>query len=77
MSLVAFAFMGGGSVGTILAGRVIDAGGFGVYLMAWGLGLVLLGALGRLALAGYRGFRPEPTAGPSKLDTRKAAPERV
>ena len=52
MSLVAFAFMGGGSVGTMLAGRVIDVRGFDAYLIGWGLALVLLGVVARLVLTG-------------------------
>jgi predicted MFS family arabinose efflux permease len=42
MSLVAFAFMGGGSLGTTIAGSVIRSGGYGTFLMAWGIGLALL-----------------------------------
>ncbi len=63
MSLVAFAFMGGGSVGTMLAGRMIDARGFEAYLVVWGLGLVLLAALGRMALIGHRSPIAAPALG--------------
>src|SRR5680860_462600 len=52
MSLVAFAFMGGGSVGTMLAGRVIDAWGFETYLLGWGLALVLVGFAARFIMSG-------------------------
>jgi MFS family permease len=52
MSLVAFAFMGGGSVGTMLAGRVIDSWGFETYLLGWGLALVLLGIAARFMMTG-------------------------
>lgn len=52
MSLVAFVFMGGGSLGTTLAGRVIAAGGFGAYLVVWGAGLVVLAGLTRVLLDG-------------------------
>ena len=52
MSLVAFAFMGGGAVGTTLAGRVVAAQGFHSYLLIWGVGLVALGIAARIALAG-------------------------
>ena len=52
MSLVAFAFMGGGALGTILAGRVIVAQGYDAYLLSWGFGLMLLAAIGRLMLVG-------------------------
>ena len=52
MSLVAFAFMGGGSVGTMLAGRVIDGWGFETYLLGWGLALVLVGFGARFIMSG-------------------------
>lgn len=52
MSLIAFAFMGGGSVGTLLAGRVIDGWGFETYLLGWGLALVLLGVVSRFIMIG-------------------------
>ncbi len=52
MSLVAFAFMGGGSVGTMLAGRVIDGWGFETYLLGWGLALVLVGFGSRFIMSG-------------------------
>lgn len=51
MSLVAFAFMGGGSVGTMLAGRVIAARSFEAYLVVWGLGLVVLAGVSSLILS--------------------------
>jgi predicted MFS family arabinose efflux permease len=52
MSLVAFAFMGGGAFGTTMAGRVVAAQGFQSYLLAWGIGLVVLSIAARIALAG-------------------------
>jgi predicted MFS family arabinose efflux permease len=52
MSLVAFAFMGGGAVGTTMAGRVVAAQGFQSYLLIWGIGLVALSVVARVALAG-------------------------
>ena len=52
MSLVAFAFMGGGSVGTMLAGRVIAGWGFEPYLLGWGLALVLAGIASRFIMRG-------------------------
>ncbi len=68
MSLVAFAFMGGGSVGTMLAGRVIAAGGFDQYLLAWGFGLVVLAVLGRVALAGADLLVPSGAPGHERAD---------
>lgn len=52
MSLVAFAFMGGGALGTTLAGRVVAAQGFERYLLLWGAGLVALSVAARIALTG-------------------------
>ncbi len=52
MSLVAFAFMGGGALGTTLAGRVVATRGFQSYLFIWGVGLGVLGIAARIALAG-------------------------
>ena len=52
MSLVAFAFMGGGSVGTMLAGRVIAGWGFETYLLGWGVALVLAGIASRFIMSG-------------------------
>ena len=52
MSLVAFAFMGGGSVGTMLAGQVIDGWGFETYLLGWGLALILVGFAARFIMSG-------------------------
>ncbi len=59
MSLVAFAFMGGGAVGTTLAGRVVATQGFARYLLIWGAGLVVLGIVSRLVLAGADARVPE------------------
>lgn len=51
MSLVAFSFMGGGALGTTLAGRVVESRGFDSYLLVWGLGLVVLAVAARVVLA--------------------------
>ena len=42
MSLVAFAFMGGGALGTTIAGSVIRSSGYGMFLLAWSIGLAVL-----------------------------------
>lgn len=52
MSLVAFALMGGGAIGTTLGGRVITRWGFSTYLAIWALGLVLSAVVSRVALRG-------------------------
>jgi len=51
MSLVAFAFMGGGGIGTALGGRVIHAGGFG---WLYGVFSIALAALTVAAVLGVR-----------------------
>ena len=45
MSLAAFCFMGGGGVGTAIGGKVIDAAGFNLFYLYYGLGLIALAAL--------------------------------
>jgi len=67
MSLVAFAFMGGGALGTTMAGRVVAVQGFQSYLLIWGIGLVALGIGARLALAGadVRTVQSVPTPAPA------------
>ncbi|GAB4254776.1 MAG: MFS transporter [Thermoleophilia bacterium] len=72
MSLVAFAFMGGGSLGTTLAGRVIAADGFGTYLGVWGAGLVVLAGLARVLLAG--GVRADRSSAAREGDRPEQAP---
>jgi predicted MFS family arabinose efflux permease len=44
MSLAAFCFMGGGGVGTAIGGKVIDATGFNLFYLYYGLGLIALAA---------------------------------
>jgi predicted MFS family arabinose efflux permease len=65
MSLVAFALMGGGALGTTLAGRVIATDGYTTFLVVWGGCLALVGVAARVALAGA-GVHPAvaPAAGP-------------
>jgi predicted MFS family arabinose efflux permease len=48
MSLVAFCFMVGGSLGTLLGGRLIDALGFGRFYLSFG---IILGVLAAAAFA--------------------------
>jgi predicted MFS family arabinose efflux permease len=45
MSLAAFCFMGGGGVGTAIGGKVIDAAGFNLFYLYYGLCLIALAAL--------------------------------
>jgi len=42
MSLVAFAFMGGGGIGTAIGGRLISAGGFTLFYGTYSLALAAL-----------------------------------
>ena len=42
MSLVAFAFMGGGGIGTALGGRLIKSGGFSLLYGVYALALAVL-----------------------------------
>jgi predicted MFS family arabinose efflux permease len=51
MSLVAFAFMGGGSLGTMLGGRLVAAFGFSAFLLVGGAGLVVLALAARVVFA--------------------------
>ena len=64
MSLVAFAFMGGGALGTTLAGRVVEAQSFRSYLLIWGIGLVAFGVAARIALAGAEIRAPQSVVAP-------------
>jgi predicted MFS family arabinose efflux permease len=48
MSLVAFCFMGGAAVGTMLGQRFIEATGFGGFYLVWGLVLLALGGVSGL-----------------------------
>lgn len=52
MSLVTFAFMVGGAVGTQLGGRIAEAGSFPVVYAAYGVGLFVLSLLSAPALRG-------------------------
>jgi predicted MFS family arabinose efflux permease len=45
MSLAAFCFMGGGGVGTAIGGKLIDATGFNLFYLYYGLGLIALAVL--------------------------------
>lgn len=68
---LAFAFMGGRSVGTMLAGRVIDGWGFETYLLGWGLALVFLGFVARFIMIGAE--TSNATEVPRSLVTAAAA----
>ena len=57
MSLVAFAFMGGGGIGTAIGGRLISSGGFPLF---YGTYSVALAALVVLALIVVRDVGSEP-----------------
>jgi predicted MFS family arabinose efflux permease len=57
MSLVAFAFMGGGALGTTLAAGVIRSGGYGVFLLMWSIGLAVLGLASWFVLGRQTGLR--------------------
>jgi predicted MFS family arabinose efflux permease len=50
MSLVAFCFMVGGSLGTLFGGRVIQASGFGDFYLAFSLALAALAAVAFVAV---------------------------
>jgi len=45
MSLAAFCFMGGGGVGTAIGGKIIEAAGFNLFYLYYGLCLIALAAL--------------------------------
>jgi predicted MFS family arabinose efflux permease len=68
MSLVAFAFMGGGAVGTMLAGRVIASDGYPTYLLLWGGCLVVLGVAARVALTGADVLVESPASAQMAMD---------
>jgi predicted MFS family arabinose efflux permease len=50
MSLVAFCFMVGGSIGTMIGGRVVLSAGYPVLYAVFGAGLVLLSAVALVAI---------------------------
>ncbi|MCE5190613.1 MAG: MFS transporter [Actinomycetia bacterium] len=52
MSLVAFAFMGGGAIGTQLGSRIIGGASFGTLYVAYGIGAAVLAAVAVPALRG-------------------------
>ncbi len=57
MSLVAFCFMGGGGVGTAIGGKVIDAAGFNLFYLYYGLGLIALAALAAIWMTAQEGSK--------------------
>ena len=72
MSLVAFAFMVGGSAGTMLAGRIIMGDGYPILYFGFGLGLAALGVIALFAVPAQADHRhhelqatPAPQHAPS------------
>jgi len=63
MSLVAFAFMGGGGIGTAIGGRLITAGGFSLLYGAYALALAALVIFALVVVrdVGSTGTRPVPS----------------
>jgi predicted MFS family arabinose efflux permease len=66
MSLVAFCFMGGGGIGTVIGGRMISSYGYSHFYGVYGLFLVGLLLVARLVIKG--------TIGQAAVHAQKAAP---
>jgi hypothetical protein len=64
MSLVAFAFMGGGGIGTAIGGRLITTGGFSQLYGAYSLALAVLVVLALIVVrdVGSADMKPVPSA---------------
>jgi len=58
MSLVAFAFMGGGAIGTQIGARVIGSTSFDTLYLAYGIGAAVLAAVAIPALRGASAMEP-------------------
>jgi len=51
MSLVAFCMMGGGAIGTILGGRMVESNGFSNFYGLWGFLLLVLAGIVAMVVA--------------------------
>ena len=48
MALVAFCFMGGGGVGTLIGGKIIGSAGYGYFCILFGMSLAGLVVIARI-----------------------------
>ena len=62
MSLVAFAFMGGGGLGTAIGGRMVRAGGFALFYGVYALALALLVVVALIVVRDVAGSRQQIAA---------------
>jgi predicted MFS family arabinose efflux permease len=68
MSLVAFAFMGGGGIGTAIGGRLINAGGFSLLYGAYALALAALVVLALIVVRDVASANVKPVPSPAKQE---------
>jgi predicted MFS family arabinose efflux permease len=68
MSLIAFAFMVGGSGGTMLGGRIILGAGYTTLYLGFGVALAALGVVALVALPSAQPQQVGPMAGGTRLD---------
>ena len=66
MSLVAFAFMGGGGIGTALGGRLIRAGGFSLLYGAYSLALAVLVVFAVIVVRDVGSANAKPVVSPAE-----------
>ena len=68
MSLVAFAFMGGGGIGTAFGGRLINTGGFSLLYGAYSLALAVLVVLAVIVVRDVGSANAKPVPSPAEKE---------